>query len=51
MNYLIVANGPFLCKEIILEAISIGKTIVALDGAGNRLALLGIKPHVIFRTF
>jgi len=50
MKYLIVANGPFLHKEIIKE-IADGKTIIALDGASSRLATLGIKPDIILGDF
>lgn len=49
-DYLIIANGPFLVKEIIQEA-AIGKKIVALDGAANKLKRLNIKPDVILGDF
>ncbi len=49
-HYVIVANGDFLIKEIIAEAVQ-GKVIVALDGAANRLACLGIKPNIILGDF
>lgn len=45
-KYLIVANGPFLFKSIILEA-ALDAIIVALDGAADKLALLNIKPNII----
>lgn len=41
-----MANGPFLPKEIILEAAT-DKHIIALDGAADCLAALGIMPEVI----
>lgn len=46
----IVANGPFLAKEIIEEAVK-NKHIVALDGAANRLAQIGILPNVVLGDF
>lgn len=49
-NYLIVANGDFLDKEIIHEAIQ-GRIIVALDGAADRLAALGFMPDIILGDF
>jgi len=49
-NFIIIANGDFLIREIIIEAIA-GKTIVALDGAANKLVQLGIKPDVILGDF
>lgn len=49
-DYIIIANGDFLIKEIIVEAIQ-GKIIVALDGAANKLARLGIKPDYILGDF
>lgn len=49
-NFILIANGVFLVKEIIEEAIQ-GKTIVALDGAVNKLTRLGIVPHVILGDF
>lgn len=50
MKYLIVANGPFLSASIIIEA-SQGACIIALDGAANKLARLGIKPDIILGDF
>lgn len=50
MKYLIVANGLFLSKEIIIEAAQ-GACIIALDGAANKLALLGIMPDIILGDF
>jgi len=50
IDYVIVANGPFPPKNLILEAIH-GKQIVALDGAANQLKALGIMPHVILGDF
>ncbi len=49
-DYVIVANGNFLVREIILEATK-DKIIVALDGAAGKLNRLGIKPHVILGDF
>jgi thiamine pyrophosphokinase len=49
-NFIIIANGPFLVREIIVEAIQ-DKTIIALDGAADKLAGLGIKPAVILGDF
>lgn len=49
-NYIIIANGTFLAKEIIQEAIR-DKTIIALDGAASKLNRLGIKPHIILGDF
>lgn len=49
-KYLIVANGPFLAASIIYEAAQ-GACIIALDGAANKLARLGIKPDVILGDF
>lgn len=49
-DYLIVANGDFLSRSII-EAAAKNKTVVALDGAANRLAKIGIMPQVILGDF
>jgi len=49
-DYLIVANGPFLAKDIIAEA-SQNKIIVALDGAAMKLQHRGLKPQVIIGDF
>jgi len=49
-DVVIVANGDFLVKEIITEAIA-NKLIVALDGAAKKLHLLGITPNVILGDF
>jgi thiamine pyrophosphokinase len=49
-DYLIVANGDFLVKEIISEAAK-NKTIVALDGAAMRLKNRGIMPDIILGDF
>lgn len=51
MRYIIIANGPFLPKEIILEAVQEGDIIVALDGAANKLARIGLMPHIIIGDF
>lgn len=45
-NYIIIANGSFLVREIIQEAIQ-NQIIVALDGAANKLLRMGIQPHLI----
>lgn len=50
MKYLVVANGPFLPKSIILEAAKDAK-IIALDGAVHQLIHLGIKPHIVLGDF
>jgi thiamine pyrophosphokinase len=50
MKYLIVANGDFLPKKVILE-IAASCIIVALDGAAERLLERGIKPQVILGDF
>jgi thiamine pyrophosphokinase len=49
-DFIIVANGDFLIREIIAEAV-LGKTIVALDGAVQKLRKLRIQPHVIAGDF
>lgn len=49
-SYVIVANGDFLPKEMILEATR-GKIIVALDGAGHRLLALGVRPTIVLGDF
>lgn len=49
-DYIIIANGSFLVREIILEAIQ-NKIIIALDGAADKLARIGIKPDVILGDF
>lgn len=49
-DYIIIANSHFLVKEIIFEAIK-NKIIIALDGAANKVAALGIKPHAILGDF
>lgn len=49
-KYLIVANGPFLSADIIKE-LADGATIIALDGASDKLAKLGIMPHIILGDF
>ena len=49
-DYVIIANGPFLVKEIIDEAIQ-DKIILALDGAANKLKALHIHPHIILGDF
>lgn len=49
-EYLIVADGNFQVKEIILEAAQ-NKIIVALDAAADRLNRIGILPHIILGDF
>lgn len=49
-DYIIVANGKFLVREIITDAIQ-NKIIVALDGAANKLKRINIKPHIILGDF
>lgn len=52
MRYVIVANGPFLPRDIITEVITEGECkIVALDGAADKLAKRGILPDVILGDF
>jgi thiamine pyrophosphokinase len=50
LNYVIIANGPFLVREIILEVIQ-NRKIVALDGAADKLANLKINPSIILGDF
>src|SRR5262245_50115663 len=49
-QFLIIANGSFLVKEIITDA-AYHKTIVALDGAASKLKRLGIQTGVIIGDF
>lgn len=49
-NFLIVANGQFLAKEIILEAAN-NKIIIALDGAAEKLRHMDIMPSIILGDF
>ncbi len=49
-NYLIVANGNFLIKEIIAEAAA-NKIMVALDGAYDKLIALGFEPAIVLGDF
>ncbi len=49
-DYLIVAHGPAFPKKIILEMAK-NKRIVALDGAADYLATLGILPDYILGDF
>jgi thiamine pyrophosphokinase len=49
-DYLIVANGDFLPKEIILE-IAQDKLMIALDGAYDRLIRLNIQPSILLGDF
>ena len=49
-HFIIVANGEFLVHEIINEAVR-DKTIIALDGAADKLARISIQPHVILGDF
>lgn len=49
-EYLIIANGPFLPREMIQEAAQ-HKIVLALDGAADRLANIGILPQIILGDF
>ena len=49
-DYIIVANGPFLVREIMEEAIQ-DKIIIALDGAADKLKRINIVPHIILGDF
>ena len=49
-DVIIIANGPFVTHELLEEAI-VDKTIVALDGAANRLIATVIKPDIILGDF
>ncbi|MBX3709353.1 MAG: thiamine diphosphokinase [Gammaproteobacteria bacterium] len=49
-DYIIVADGNFLVREIIHEAIK-DKTILALDAAADKLARIGITPHLLLGDF
>ena len=49
-DYVIVANGGFLVRAIIFEA-TLNKTIIALDGAANKLKRIDIKPDIILGDF
>jgi thiamine pyrophosphokinase len=49
-NFLIVANGQFLPKEIIVEAAQ-DKTMIALDGAAEKLRQMNIMPTIILGDF
>jgi thiamine pyrophosphokinase len=49
-HFIIVANGNFLVKEIITEAIQ-DKIIIALDAASDKLARMGIMPDIILGDF
>jgi thiamine pyrophosphokinase len=50
MKYLIIGNGDFLPLEVIRE-ISDGCTIIALDGAAERLVHQNITPHYVLGDF
>ena len=50
MKFLIVGNGSFLASDIIQEAAQ-EKQIIALDGACETLARMGLMPHVILGDF
>jgi len=50
MKFLIIANGPFLAKDALLKA-SNGKTILALDGAVDKLVAMGITPNIVLGDF
>lgn len=49
-HFIIIANGNFPKKDIILEAME-GKTIISLDGAANTLIRMNIQPDVILGDF
>lgn len=49
-HYIIVANGNFLVREIIAQAIK-DKIIIALDGAADKLLRIDIKPQYILGDF
>ena len=49
-DYIIIANGNFLIRETIQEAIQ-KKIVIALDGASNKLLHLNIKPNIILGDF
>lgn len=49
-KYILIANGPFLTREAMLEATQ-DRTIIALDGAANKLLALDIRPDVILGDF
>lgn len=51
MRYLIVANGPFLTRDILIEASKKADVLVSLDGAVSKLVKLGIMPDVILGDF
>jgi thiamine pyrophosphokinase len=48
--YILIANGPFVTQDFILEAIQ-NRIIIALDGAADKLMALDIAPHVILGDF
>lgn len=50
MEFLIIANAPFLKKETLLN-LAEHKKIIALDGAANILMSLDIKPDIILGDF
>lgn len=49
-HYLIIADGEFLSTAFILQAAQ-NHTIIALDGAADRLAAIHIKPDIILGDF
>ena len=49
-KFIIIANGPFLARDIIIEAIQ-DRQILALDGAADKLLTLSISPHIILGDF
>lgn len=49
-DFLIIANGPFVAKALLLELLS-ERCSVALDGAVNHLRKYSIKPDVILGDF
>ncbi len=50
IDYVIVANGPFLASPIITEIVH-NRKIIALDGAARRLADMNIMPDIILGDF
>jgi thiamine pyrophosphokinase len=49
-DYIIVADGNFLVREIVNEAVK-NRIIVALDAAADKLARIGITPHILLGDF
>ncbi len=49
-HFLIIANGTFLSRDIIAEA-AIGRTIIAVDGAADKLIPMNITPDIVLGDF